>query len=141
VSNLGEIPALNGSANSAADPKRRITASEIKKGCPAILLNLSKRVVAYLEKAQKYEEKADHYTTASQYLAQAKAICNEGGFAAFWDRFCPSLGRSRAYELLAIAAGNKTIADVRADRRYSEELAHRGADPPWSSANLSKRSV
>ena len=46
----------------------------------SILLNLGKRVVAHLEKAQKYEEKADqHYTTASQYLAQAKAICNEGG--------------------------------------------------------------
>jgi hypothetical protein len=52
MSNIGEIPALNGSANSAADPKRRITASEIKKGCPTILLNLGKRVVAHLEGAK-----------------------------------------------------------------------------------------
>ena len=47
-------------------------------------------------------------------LAEAAAYCDKGGFNAFRTKFCPSLGRSRAYELLAIASGKKSVVETKA---------------------------
>jgi hypothetical protein len=97
----------------------KLTAAEIgAENCPVEMRDLGKRIAAHLEKAAHAEQKAEnHRIAAGQLLAQAKKACDEGGFAAFRERFCPQLGKSRAYELLAIATGKKTVEEVRADER------------------------
>ena len=50
-----------------------------------------------------------------------RTICDKGGFNAFRKRHCPSLGKSRAYELLAIATGKKSIEQSRAEGRARQE--------------------
>jgi hypothetical protein len=92
----------------------QVTADQIEKDCPAQLSNLGKRIAAHLEKADKYDDKANnHRISAGQLLAEAKQACDDGGFTAFRERFCPNLGKSRAYELLAIASGKKSVEQVR----------------------------
>jgi hypothetical protein len=91
---------------------------EDARGCPKILQNLQKQITAHLQKANKYSEKADqHRTSAAQLFAQAKELCDDGGFAAFHKKFFPDLGRSRVYEILAIRTGKKSIAEVRSSTR------------------------
>jgi hypothetical protein len=96
----------------------KITAVEVQNGCPPVLQDIAQQINAHWEKARKCEAKADqHYTAIAQYLAQAQAACDEGGFTAFREKFCPNLGQSRAYELLSIATKEKSIEDVRASTR------------------------
>jgi hypothetical protein len=79
-----------------------------------LLQELGKQITAHLEKADKYDEKADqHRTAAAQLFAQAKELCDEGGFTAFHEKFFPHLGRSRVYDLLAIGTGKKSIEDAK----------------------------
>jgi hypothetical protein len=93
-----------------------ITADQITKNCPAKLIELGQRVAAHLEKATRCDQKAnDHRISAGRLLAEAKKLCDEGGFAAFHERFCPNLGKSRTYELLSIASGKKSAEQIRAD--------------------------
>lgn len=93
-----------------------VTAAQIAENCPAELCQLGKRINAHLEKAAQHDAKAqNHRVSAGLLLAQAKEACDEGGFTAFRERFCPDLGKSRAYELLAIASGRKTVEQIRAD--------------------------
>jgi hypothetical protein len=67
-----------------------------------------------------YGEKAEqHFTSAGQYLVKAQEACDAGGFDAFRKRFCPKLKRTRAYELLSIASGKKTVEDIRSAKRES----------------------
>jgi hypothetical protein len=54
--------------------------------------------------------------------ATAHGACDEGGFNAFRDKFFPSLGQSRVYELLAIGTGKKTVEETRADKRPRRAL-------------------
>jgi hypothetical protein len=92
-----------------------LTAAEVTENCPAKLADLGKRITAHLEKAAQCDEKANnHRISAAQCLLQAKDACDEGGFNAFRERCCPDLGRTRAYELLSIAGGKKTITEIRA---------------------------
>ena len=97
----------------------KFTAAEIEgEQCPKFLLNLGRQIGAHLDRARKAEEKADqHYIAVLQLLEKAKQNCDAGGFAAFQEKFCPDLGRSRAYELKAIATGKKSIEDIRASSR------------------------
>lgn len=48
---------------------------------------------------------------------QGKETCDDGGFDAFREKFCPDLGRTRVYELLSIGANKKSIKQVRAETR------------------------
>ena len=90
---------------------------QIEEGCPALLQDLGKRIAVHLDKARKCEEKAkQHYTAIAQHL-KAKEACDDGGFNAFRKKFFPELGRTRAYELLAIATSKKSVEQVRADTR------------------------
>ena len=92
-----------------------LTAAQIAENCPTKLHDIGKRITAHLEKAKLCDEKAEnHRISVGQLLAQAKEACDEGGFTAFHERFCPNLGRSRAHELLQIASSKKTITEVRA---------------------------
>jgi hypothetical protein len=93
-----------------------ITAAQIMENCPAKLTELGQHIAAHLEKAERCDQKADdHRLTAGRLLAQAKELCDDGGFIAFHERFCPNLGRSRTYDLLAIASGKKSVEEIRAD--------------------------
>ena len=98
--------------------KQKITAAQIKESFPAELEDLGELIAVHLEKSRKYDDKADqHRATAGRYLAQAKDLCDEGGFEAFREKVCPDLGRSRAYELLAIANNRKSVSELRASTR------------------------
>jgi hypothetical protein len=99
---------------------------QIKKGA---LEDLGKEIAARLEKIRGYEaaarEKAgvelqkadDHWISITQTLARVKAQCSGMGFKAFKERYCPDLGRSRVYELLAIGSGKKTVEETRLETR------------------------
>ncbi len=56
-------------------------------------------------------------TITGVLLVQAKAKCNVAGesFKEFQAKYCPDLGRSRLYEILAIADGRKTREQSNAD--------------------------
>src|SRR5262249_11250141 len=83
------------------------------------------RIAVHLEKARKCEEKAEqHYTTVAQHLARTKEACDDGGFDAFREKFCPDLGRTRVYELLSIGADKKSIEQVRAETRARAPQRH-----------------
>jgi hypothetical protein len=98
--------------------KQKITAAQIKESFPAELEDLGELIAVHLEKSRKYDDKADqHRATAGRYLAQAKDLCDEGGFEVFREKVCPDLGRSRAYELLAIANNKKSVSELRASTR------------------------
>ena len=96
----------------------KFTAEIVEGACPVLLRDLGKQITAHLERAQKYAEKAEqHRIAAAQLLVQAKGLCDVGGFTAFHEKLCPDLGRSRTYELLAIATDKKSIEDTRASTR------------------------
>ena len=102
----------------------KLTAAQITKGknLPARLISIGREVEAKVIKFDTYETKAaDMAVSISCLLKEAADYCDRGGFNAFRKRHCPSLGRSRAYELLAIASGKKTIEQSRAQRRARQE--------------------
>jgi hypothetical protein len=104
--------------NTGHGTNHKLTAAQVEEGCPAMLQDLGKRIAVHLDKARRCEEKAEqHYTAIAQHLAKAKDACDDGGFDAFREKFCPDLGRTRVYELLSIGANKKSIEQVRADTR------------------------
>jgi hypothetical protein len=110
------VPALR------LDPAERVmtrfTAAQIEKNCPVEVENIGKRIAAHCAKLVQCEDKAgQHKIAIGQLLAQVQQSCDEGGFEAFRERFCPKLGKSRAHELLQIASGKKSIDEVRAATR------------------------
>ena len=120
----------------AADDRKehKVTAAEVEKDCPARLQDLGKRIFAHFDKARQCQEKAEqHYTAIAQHLAKAKEACDADGFDAFRERFFPDLGKSRVYELLAIANGKKSVEEINASTR-ARVAKHRAnkAGPPVS---------
>jgi hypothetical protein len=96
----------------------KLTAAQVEKACPHDLQKIGERITVHLTRAAKCDEKAEqHRVAAGQLLAQAKEACDDSGFDAFRERFFPDLGRTRVYELLAIASGKKTPEEVRAASR------------------------
>jgi hypothetical protein len=70
---------------------------------------------------------------AASKLAKVRAACTEQGFREFCDR-C-GVGRSRAYELLAVAEGRTTVEEVRAKgreraKRFYDKRRPLGTDSP-----------
>jgi hypothetical protein len=102
-----------------------LTAKQIEKACPAAIEDLGKRIAVQRDKAIDYENKAthnknkaeQHWTSVGQLLVEAKKACDAGGFAAFRQRFCPDLGKSRAHELLRIASGSRTVEETKTATR------------------------
>jgi hypothetical protein len=102
------------------------TAAQIAEG---ELEPLGKRIIAHLERMRGYEALAqqkagielkkaeNNWITVTQLLAEAKGKCDKGGFKAFQKKYCPDLGRSRIYELLAIGTGKRSLEDSRAAKR------------------------
>lgn len=94
-----------------------LTAAQIAKGknLPPRLVTIGKEVEAKVSKFRTYEAKAsDMAISIRQLLTEAATYCDKSGFNTFRKKFCPSLGRSRAYELLAIASGKKSADDTKA---------------------------
>jgi hypothetical protein len=103
----------------------KFTAQQVEQDCPTQLQDLAKNIATHLDKARKAEEKAQqHYIAAAKYLAEAQAACDESGFKAFQEKFCPDIGRSRAYELLAVVRGKKTLGEVK-DSTRERQRRHR----------------
>ncbi len=99
---------------SLAAPK--LTAAQIQKNCPPRLRQIGKEITERLAKADKQTQLAqDHLIAIQQLLAEAEKLCDGGGFKKFHELFCPQLGKSQAYALLAIGAGKKAFAEHRAD--------------------------
>jgi hypothetical protein len=115
-----------------ADDPLKFTAAIVESDrCPKLLQNLKSRIAAHLDKAGKYAEKAEqHRTSAGQLFAQVQELCDEGGFDTFRRKFFPELSRSRAYELLAIGTGKKSVEDIRAGTR--ERVARHRANQALS---------
>jgi hypothetical protein len=100
----------------------KITAAQVKEDCPKQILDLGDQAAAQLSEAYAHKEKYEqHLEEAKQLLAQVRDLCDNDGFAAFRDifheKFCPNVGRSRAYELLAIVTGKKSLEDTKASAR------------------------
>ncbi len=126
MQNIPASPAIFKSENAVSKPSL-LTAELIQTHCPTYLQDLGKRIAAHYDKLVQYEDKAEQHKIAiGQLLVQAKEACDAGGFAAFRERFCPNLGKSRAYELLAIAAGKKTIEETKTATRERVQR-HRAA--------------
>src|SRR5260370_5804546 len=96
----------------------KVTDWQVETECPARLQEIGRTITAQLAKADKATERADnHLITVNQLIAEARALCDSDGFDAFRETFCPTLGRSRAYAVLAITAGKRTIDQDRAESR------------------------
>ena len=116
-------PAKTNSIATVNEPK--FTAEQIEKKCPEHLRKIGKQIAARLEKIDKQIVQAEnHSISVNQLIAEAKTLCDEGGFNAFREKFFPNLGKSRVYELLAIGTGKKTVEEARASNR-KRQAKHR----------------
>lgn len=109
--------------------EHKLTAAQVEEDCPQRLREIGKEIEAKLAKAEKYDGKAnDMIASVRQLLTEAKELCDGDGFDAFKTKFCPSLGKSRAYEIHAITTGKKTIEEVRDDtrKRVAKHRANKG---------------
>jgi hypothetical protein len=82
------------------------------------LTQLAATINAHGGKAAKYLDKAEeHFKAQGIHLMEAKARIAAGeyagGFVKYLKDECKGLSSSRAYELIAIANGTKTIASIR----------------------------
>jgi hypothetical protein len=80
------------------------------------LEQIGREITARVEKLDKLGAKAvDQVDSIDYLLAEAKKLCETAeAFAAFKQKHCPELGRSRTYELLAIKEGRKGREEIRA---------------------------
>jgi hypothetical protein len=106
----------------ASTVEQKITAVQVKEGCPKQLLDLGEQAAAHLTKAYAHrEEYEQHLAKAKEIIGQVRQLCDDDGFTAFYEifheTFCPNVGRSRTYELLALATGKTSIKDARAKTR------------------------
>ena len=93
-----------------------------EKDCPARLQQIGREIAERLKRAEKQAKlAADHVIAVDKLLAEAKELCDGGGFKKFRELFCPQLGKSQAYVLLAIAAGKKTLAEHRTEERERKQ--------------------
>jgi hypothetical protein len=94
----------------------KLSATAIKTGkLPPRLLIIGREIEARAARADGYHGKAvDMVDSIKALLVEAKRYCDRGGFDAFRKAHCPSLGRSRAYEILSIAFGKKSPQQIKA---------------------------
>ena len=85
--------------------------------------DLIRTIKAHIAKGDKATDKAEqHYIAAGQHLKTLKA--EHTGSWSEWEallRDRVGIGKSRASELMAIADGTKTLAEVRAGTAEREE--------------------
>jgi hypothetical protein len=119
--------------NVLAPPEPKVTAAQIEKECPDRLQEIGKEIRERFEKAQNgYQKADDHLDAIKALLNEAERLCNdEGGFKKFQELLCPQLGKSRAYEPLAIARNKRSIEETRANtrKRVAKHRANKPAAP------------
>jgi hypothetical protein len=95
---------------------------------PARLEEIGRGITARIDKLEKLTAKGvDHVDSIEQLLAEAEKLCGTPEcFEQFKCQHCPKLGKSRAYELLAIKDGRKSLEDNRAATR-ARVAKHRAA--------------
>ena len=90
------------------------------------LEQLGKEIVARIELAKKARDKADDHERAAG-LRLIEAHDKTGAtFPDFLQKFCPSLKKSRAYQLIAIVGG-KTTVDAERSKTAERVRKHRAA--------------
>jgi hypothetical protein len=136
--NEGRSIGLNekkGTVQCADETKQLATAGQIEANCPNRLLEIAREVGVRIKKVQKhYQEAVDHRDAINALMDEAKELCDEGGLKKFRELFCPQLGKSRAYELLAIASDKKSIEATRA--RTRERVAKHRANKAATSNSV-----
>ncbi len=99
-----------------AEPK--FTAARVAEDYPPRLQEIGREITERLEEAYEQKKLADdHVIAVKKLIAEAKELCDVGGFDAFREKLFQNLGKSRAYEMLAIATNKKTIEETRAGTR------------------------
>jgi hypothetical protein len=107
------VTPINGGATA-----HKLTAEQVEKECSARLQQIAKEIKQRLSKADKQTQLAeDNMIAVEKLLEEAKELCDDGGFEKFRELFCPQLGKSRAHELLQIAAGKKSLGEIKANTR------------------------
>jgi hypothetical protein len=112
--------------------EHKFTAKQVEEECPLRLQQIGKEIGERLKRAEKQTRlAADHVIAVDKLLAEAKGLCDGGGFNKFRKLFCPQLGKSQAYALLAIGSGKKTLAEHRTAERQRKQKsrANRRAAP------------
>jgi len=96
---------------------------------------------------EKAKERADQqFMSAGIYLSEAKeriSLRKDMNFAEFLLKHCP-IGKSRAYEIIAISDGRKTVEEVREDRRgrddrYRENVRRSADNQPEKPNDFNER--
>ena len=121
--------------NVSAPAAPKITAQQIETECPTRLQQIGQEINERLEKASKNRQLAeDHLIAVNARIAEAKELCDDGGFKKFRELFCPQLGKSQAYILHAIGAGKKTLEQHRNEQRdrQRKSRSNRKSPPPNS---------
>jgi hypothetical protein len=96
----------------------KVTAAQIEMGCPARLQWIGEEITKRVNEAQEQTKLLDdHVIELKKLIAEAKGLCDGGGFDAFRERFFPTLRKSRVYELLAIGTNKKSVQDIKAGTR------------------------
>jgi hypothetical protein len=79
------------------------------------LQDIGREITARVAALDKHGEKSVNLIDSiNSLLDQARTLCESPeDFAAFKQTYCPKLGQSRTYELLAIREGRKTLEEIR----------------------------
>ena len=107
-----------GDARGVITTKQKFTAVHIENGCPARLQLIGEEITKrFLQAQEQAKVLDDQVIELEKLIAEAKDLCDSGGFDAFRARFFPNLRKSRVYEFLAIGNDRKSIKEVRASTR------------------------
>jgi hypothetical protein len=84
-----------------------------------LLEQIGHEITSRVEELDKLGAKAvDHVDSIDYLLVEDEKLCDTAeAFAAFKQKRCPELGRSRTYELLAIKEGRNSREEIRALNR------------------------
>src|ERR1700730_15263813 len=94
--------------------KPKLTAANIEANCPVRLQEIGREITERLQEAREQTRRADdHVIAINKLIAEARELCDVGGYDKFREMFCPQLGKSQAYVRLAIAAGKTTVVEHR----------------------------
>jgi len=103
----------------------KITAEQIKMGCPARLQHIGDEITEHFKRAQDQARLLDKEVAELQGLIEeARGLCDKDGFEVFRQKFFPNLRKSRVYELLAIASGKRSAEEIKASNR-ERQAKHR----------------
>jgi hypothetical protein len=89
--------------------------AEMKAADVVKLQEIGREITARVAALDKHGEKSVNLVDSiNSLLDQAEVLCGDPeDFAAFKRTYCPKLGQSRTYELLAIKEGRKTLEEIR----------------------------